>query len=94
MQLKITKRAKQDMSTVRKYISKDSEDMATQVLTQVKASMSGVLNFPLMGRIGRVKNTRELVLTQSSYILVYRVVKDTVEILALIHTSRIWPDEF
>ncbi len=94
MHLKITKRAQRDMSIARKYIAQDSEDAAIRVLMQVKLSMNRLLEFPSMGRIGRVKGTRELVLSENSYILAYRVNKETVEILSLLHTSRIWPEIF
>ena len=48
----------------------------------------------MMGRQGRAKDTRELILADTSYIIVYRTTKDRVEILALIHMAREWPESF
>jgi plasmid stabilization system protein ParE len=45
---------------------------------------------PAMGRVGRIKGTREAVLSDISYIIAYRVGQD-IEILTIIHTSQRWP---
>ena len=49
-----------------------------------------LLEHPEIGRAGRVFNTRELVLSQLPYILIYRVKNVTVEVLRILHTSREW----
>ncbi len=49
---------------------------------------------PLVGRPGRVGNTRELVMTKLPFIVAYQVTPSTVEILAVIHTARLWPETF
>lgn len=46
---------------------------------------------PHLGRPGRVKGTRELVLVDVPYIVAYRVVTQRVEILRVLHSSRRWP---
>ena len=43
-----------------------------------------------MGRPGQIPGTRELI-PHESYRLVYEVQADTVWILALAHTARLWP---
>ncbi len=43
-----------------------------------------------MGRLGPIEGTRELVLHES-YRLIHEVQADTVWILALVHTARLWP---
>lgn len=43
-----------------------------------------------MGRVGRIRGTREAVLSDISYIIAYRVSGD-IEILTIIHTSQRWP---
>jgi len=49
---------------------------------------------PLAGRPGRVENTRELVMTKLPFIVAYQVTPSAVEILAVIHTARLWPENF
>jgi plasmid stabilization system protein ParE len=43
-----------------------------------------------MGRPGQIPGTRELI-PHESYRLIYEVKADTVWILALVHTARMWP---
>ena len=49
---------------------------------------------PHQGRAGRVPGTRELVITDTPYIIPYRVVEDTVQILRVLHGKRKWPAGF
>ena len=46
---------------------------------------------PRMGRPGRVRGTRELVINRTPYIAAYRVSGDVVTILRLLHGARRWP---
>lgn len=48
---------------------------------------------PNMGRVGRIEGTRELVITRTPYIVGYRLVGNTVEILTVLHGARQWPGE-
>ena len=47
----------------------------------------------MVGRRGRAKDTREFVFADLPYIVVYRVTNQ-VEILAVMHTAREWPENF
>lgn len=47
-----------------------------------------------MGRVGRVFDTRELVIRDTPFIVPYRVKEDTIVILRVFHSSRQWPDYF
>jgi toxin ParE1/3/4 len=47
-----------------------------------------------MGRLGRVPGTRELVIPETPFILPYRIQRDSIEILAVIHGARKWDDRF
>lgn len=50
---------------------------------------------PEMGRRGRRPGTRELVVEGTHYIVAYRVVPERgqIQILRILHTSRLWPEE-
>ncbi|HEY3929316.1 MAG TPA: type II toxin-antitoxin system RelE/ParE family toxin [Candidatus Koribacter sp.] len=67
-----------------------SDDLRDQILTAVKK----LPQFPAMGRAGRIRGTRELVVSGTPYIIPYRVKADRVEILSVMHGSRRWPDSF
>ena len=45
---------------------------------------------PFMGQAGKISGTREWI-PHKSYRLVYEVSADVLWILALVHTSRLWP---
>ena len=49
---------------------------------------------PNMGRPGRIIRTRELVVTRTPFIVPYRLLRERIEILAVIHAARRWPDSF
>jgi toxin ParE1/3/4 len=52
---------------------------------------SSLRNFPNKGRAGRVEGTRELSLPSLPFILVYRILKETVEIANVIHGAQKYP---
>jgi toxin ParE1/3/4 len=45
-----------------------------------------------MGRPGRVPGTRELVIPNTPFIVPYRVVGNTIQVLRILHGARPWPD--
>ena len=49
-----------------------------------------LLEFPEMGRAGRVHGTRELVV-HPNYLLVYDLQGETLRVLRLLHAARQWP---
>jgi addiction module RelE/StbE family toxin len=53
-------------------------------------SVAMLADFPLMGRVGIIPGTRELILHES-YRVVYEVEEEVVWIMALVHAARLWP---
>lgn len=45
---------------------------------------------PKLGKVGKISGTRELI-PHESYRLVYEIEGETVWVLALVHTARLWP---
>ncbi len=52
--------------------------------------MTRLSDYPLLGKSGLIEGTRELI-PHKNYRLVYALHQDAVWILALVHTSRLWP---
>jgi plasmid stabilization system protein ParE len=46
-----------------------------------------------LGRPGRIAGTREFVVSETPYAVPYRVAGADVEILAVVHGARRWPDK-
>jgi len=58
---------------------------------RIVSSADKLAEQPAMGRVGRVKGTRELVLADIPYIIPYRVVGGEIEILTVMHAAQRWP---
>jgi len=86
--------AVQDLQEIGHTIAEDDPVAAYRVLTTIEASANSLERHPELGRTGRVPKTRELVIAGLPYILPYAIKKKTVRILAVMHTSRKWPDTF
>jgi len=87
-------KARQDVVLIMEFISKESPDNARSVTSKIMLSADILENSPGIGRPGRVKSTRELVLSEIPFILAYRVKDSAVEILRVLHQSRMWPKHF
>ncbi|MCB1774473.1 MAG: type II toxin-antitoxin system RelE/ParE family toxin [Gammaproteobacteria bacterium] len=75
------------------YIAADNANAALALGDAiVKAVETTLPENPLVGRPGRVEGTRELVVHQS-YIVVYEVT-DTINLLTVRHSARLWPRDF
>ena len=85
------KKAIWDLKSVRDYISQDNPKAAQKVVQSIKDKVSVLSEQPGIGRLGRVPNTKELIVGQSPFILPYRVRDNKIEILRVLHTSRQWP---
>jgi toxin ParE1/3/4 len=46
---------------------------------------------PRMGRSGRARGTRELIVSGTPYLLIYRVSETEVEIARVLHGAQEWP---
>jgi toxin ParE1/3/4 len=58
------------------------------------ASLDALRDHPNLGKPGRLTGTRELVVGGTPYVVPYRGLGDDVEILAVFHGARRWPDGF
>lgn len=84
-------KALNDLKLIGNYIAQDNPDAAYHALTKIKASADTLGYSPFLGRAGRVESTRELSVTNLPYILAYEVSEQDIRILAVLHTSRKWP---
>lgn len=64
---------------------------AAEVVLKIIRAVSLLKDQPGLGRAGRVPGTRELVVPNTPYIIPYRVKDNSLQILRVYHTSRIWP---
>lgn len=94
MKVAWTRPALRHVEEIQDYIAQDSPRAANKVANSLIERTNSLLSDTAMaGRLGRARGTRELVFSDLPYIVVYRV-SDRVEILAVIHASREWPEAF
>ncbi len=86
--------AEKDLDQIELYIAADNPEAAGEVAARLLEATEALVRFPLIGRAGRVEGTRELVVTGTPYMIAYAVRRDRVVILAVVHGSRAWPEEF
>jgi toxin ParE1/3/4 len=74
------------------YVAEDNLAAAGKLIENILAATENLITFPNLGRIGRVPNTRELVITDSPYYIPYRIKGNEIQILSVIHGARRWPE--
>jgi plasmid stabilization system protein ParE len=74
------------------YLEERNPQAAVSMDQLFSTAADRLADFPEQGRIGIVTGTREL-FPHENYRLVYELEADVVWILALVHTSRLWPPE-
>ena len=82
--------AEQDRADVIDFIAQDNPLAAIRMDEVFAAAAVRLAEHPLLGRVGQIPGTRELI-PHESFRLVYEVQADGVWILALVHTARLWP---
>jgi toxin ParE1/3/4 len=90
-----TEQASGQLDQAHDYIAiSNSEDVAARITMQILSSVEKLASFPMSGRPGRVKGTRELVIPKTPFIAAYAIEKTRIVILALYHGAQKWPEAF
>lgn len=84
--------AHQDRVDIWDYIAHDNPAAAARVDELFSDTAERLVDYPKLGRPGKVPGTREL-LPHESYRMVYEIDGDMVWILTLVHSARRWPPE-
>lgn len=92
MKLRYTPRARLDLAEIHDYIAKENPQAARRVVSIIRKAAQTLQQDPLVGRAGRITGTRELTIGRFPFMLAYRVDADEVQILSVIHTARMWPE--
>jgi toxin ParE1/3/4 len=92
MRLVWTTAAVSDLEQISDYLLERNPELTATTIQRIFTSTSELKQFPSRGRPGRKDGTRELVLRQLPYLLVYEVVGPSVIVLRVLHGSRRWPE--
>jgi addiction module RelE/StbE family toxin len=92
MRIRWTQPAASDLTSICDYIDEhNSSATARRVAQSIYRSVSSLEKFPYRGRKGRQMDTRELVISNLPYIVIYRVNENVVEVLRILHGAQDWP---
>lgn len=94
MRLRWTTPASRDLEAIGDYIGQDNPVAAAKTIRRILDRTDQLTAHPEIGRVGRVSGTRELVISQTPFIIAYRVRAEQIEVLAVIHGARQWPKKF
>lgn len=75
------------------YIAREHPRTALDQLDEIERQSDMLAIYPEIGRVGRLRGRRELVVKRTPFILVYRLRTrlKRVEILRLLHGAQNWP---
>ena len=94
MRVRWTLPALANLDSIQDYIAERNPAAASRLVNDILDRTDTLLSDnPEMGRPGRIAGTRELVLPGTSDVVAYRL-REAVEILAVMHGAREWPDKF
>lgn len=86
--------ALQDVEEIFDYILEENPDAAWDTYDRIMEYITQLEMYPGLGRIGRVPGTRELVVPKTPYLVPYRIVGESLQILRVYHGARRWPGNF
>ncbi len=90
MYLEWTRPALRDLREAGDFIALDSPTAAKRMADRVQEAVEYLVVHPNMGRTGRVSGTRELVISGTPFIVIYRVRMPNIQILRVLHHARKW----
>jgi toxin ParE1/3/4 len=92
MRIRWTEPAARDLTGVCDYAQEHhGPEAARKLALRIYEAVGSLPQFPYLGRLGRKPGTRELVLSGSPFLVVYRLRKDVVEIARILHGAQKGP---
>ena len=85
--------AEADLDGIVDHILAANPQAAWAMYERIRDRVERLVRFPYTGRPGRLRDTRELVIADTPYIVVYRVRPPVIEVLRVLHGAMRWPPE-
>ena len=79
-----------DLTELRDYIAQFNPRAADKLGKQLIESANLLKENPLLGKVGKLHETRELIIPNTSYTLIYYCESTSLTILRVFHQSRKW----
>jgi toxin ParE1/3/4 len=79
------------LQQIEEYIAQDNPIAAVDTVLNIIRAVEYLVAHPSMGRVGRIFDTRELIVSGTQYIVVYQVMGNRINILRVLHAAMQWP---
>jgi len=91
MKITLTPTANRDIKSIYDYIVENSTvTTAKKVLSSIENTIDKLEEFSQLGKVGRIKNTRELIVPRLPFVILYKIYPDKIAITSIMHTSKKW----
>jgi plasmid stabilization system protein ParE len=88
MKVRWLKQGNASLALVGHYIAAENPAAGRRIVDQIEEAVERLAQFPLLGRVGVVAGTRELVVPGTSYLVVYCALEMEVHILRVFHCRQ------
>jgi toxin ParE1/3/4 len=80
------------LESVWEYLATDNPTAADSQIDRILDAAEKLAQYPELGRKGRIPATRDLVITETPFLVAYRIHKREIQLLAVLHRARRWLD--
>ena len=80
-----------DLVAAGEYIAQENPGAAERMAERVRETVEYLRDHPNLGRLGRLSDTKELVISGTPFIAVYWIRKGAIQILRILHHAQRWP---
>ncbi len=91
LKIQLTKSADADLKQAHDFIARDNVPAAEKTIFYILGAIDYLPKHPNIGRTGRVPHTRELVVSRTPFIIIYKIHSSTIFVLRILHAARKWP---
>jgi toxin ParE1/3/4 len=90
-----TEQATRQLDQAHDYVAlSNNEEVAARITMQIVSSVQQLAVYPMSGRAGWVTGTRELVISNTPFLVAYAIEKADIVVLAVYHGAQHWPEGF
>lgn len=91
MKIRWTAAAADDLQQIAEYLNESNPHLAESTVERLYAAAQSLTVHPYRGRVGRLRDTRELLTVPLPYVIVYKTGSDAIRIIRILHGARDWP---
>ncbi|MDR0484337.1 MAG: type II toxin-antitoxin system RelE/ParE family toxin [Alphaproteobacteria bacterium] len=88
MKTNISPKAERKIEEIYTYIAKDNKQAAEKTVNRIHGIVGLISRNPYLGIVGRKENTREFFIPDTNYFIVYKIEKELLYIVNVIHVAK------